>query len=521
MCNASSMTIYGSGDADRWDFFISYTQTDRRWAEWIAWELEESGWRVLVQAWDFVPGSNWIQGMQTGVSRADRMIAVLSENYLESVFGGAEWQAVWAIDPQGKARRVLPVRVSDCDRPGLLAGVVGVDLFGVSEAKARTRLREMVARAEAGRAKPRSRPSFPAVERAMPVEARFPGALPSIWEVPARNPHFTGRTADLGALVADLASGGTVTVQSVRGMGGVGKTHLATEYAYRRATSYDLVWWIPAEEPALIPDQFARLAGRLGVDAEGDPDAVREAVHERLRSVSGWLLIFDNAEQVDAIRSWLPSAPLPAGIPGHVIVTTRKGGFGALGRVHDLDVVDLGEAVQLMRARVPGLAEPIAQEIAAGVGRLPLALDQAAAYLDRTDMDPRDYLTLLRTRMPDLYFRPGASEQDQTVATVWTLSFEQVTRRSRAAAQLLDVCAYLAPEPIPLDLFTAHPDELPEPLATAVADTLAFTDVLTTIVDFSLAKRTSDGLQLHRLVQAALRSRHTPVGGGDNGGAGR
>jgi TIR domain len=88
----------------KWDFFISYTQDDRAWAEWIAWVLEEDGHRVLIQAWDFVPGSNWIAGMQAGTRDAARTIAVLSDAYLRSVFGGAEWQAAMARDPDGTAR---------------------------------------------------------------------------------------------------------------------------------------------------------------------------------------------------------------------------------------------------------------------------------------------------------------------------------------------------------------------------------------------------------------------------------
>src|ERR1017187_8146763 len=116
-----------------WDFFVSYTQADRAWAEWIAWALEEDGHRILVQAWDFVPGTNWIQGMQAGTTDAARTIAVLSADYLESVYGGAEWQAAWAGDPGGTGRKLLTVRVQDCERPGLLAGVVGRDLFGIAE----------------------------------------------------------------------------------------------------------------------------------------------------------------------------------------------------------------------------------------------------------------------------------------------------------------------------------------------------------------------------------------------------
>lgn len=104
-----------------------------------------------------------------------------------------------------------------------------------------------------------------------------------------------------------------------------------------------------------MPDQFTALATRLGLDPIADPDALRDQVHEALRSVPGWLLIFDNADAAGDIRPWLPGGPLPAGTPGHVIVTTRRGGLAALGHVMDLDVIDLPDAVQLLRARVPDL----------------------------------------------------------------------------------------------------------------------------------------------------------------------
>jgi hypothetical protein len=167
------------------DFFVSYTQADRAWAEWIAWTLEEDGHQVLVQAWDFPPGSNWVQGMHSGIQDAARTIAVLSRDYLKSVFGGAEWQAAWRQDPEGTDRKLLTVRVSDCERSGLLAGVVGVDLFGVDERTARTRLREMVATAMTGRAKPAVAPQFPG-ERALSHEPPFPGAPSDGRAIPGR-----------------------------------------------------------------------------------------------------------------------------------------------------------------------------------------------------------------------------------------------------------------------------------------------------------------------------------------------
>ena len=492
----------------RWDFFVSYTQADRAWAEWIAWTLEEDGHRVLVQAWDFVPGSNWTQSMQEGVTGAARTIAVLSDAYLQSVYGTAEWLAAWAEDPDGKQRTLLPVRVQDCARPGFLSNVVSVDLFGTDEAGAKVTLLRAVAGALAGRAKPATAPAFPGAGRAMPRPARFPGALPAVWKVGAHNPNFTGRDADLAAIARNLSAGSTVTVHSVHGLGGVGKTQLAIEFAYAHAVDYEVVWTIASEDPATIPDQFAALARKLGLTPVADSDELRDQIHDALRGASGWLLIFDNADSVADIQPWLPSIPLRIGTPGHVIVTTRRGGFGGIGRVLDLDVIDLPSAVQLLRARVPALEQGIAEQLAEQLGRLPLGLEQAAAYLDRTQTPAAEYLQLLRTA-PQAMLSEGVVHADsQSLATVWNLSLDRVANEAPEAMELLGICAYFAPDAIPLDLFTHHPDELPPPLAETVTDAFAFNKAISFLVDYSLAKRTPAGLQVHRLVQAAVRLRH-------------
>lgn len=144
-----------------WDFFVSYTQADRDWAEWIAWQLESAGYRVLVQAWDFVPGTHWMARMQEGMQGARRILAVLSGAYLQSVYGNTEWQAAYGQDPDGFARRLIPVRVEDCDRPALLRHIVSLDLFPLSEGEAREFLLARIGEAVSGRAKPAAEPTFP------------------------------------------------------------------------------------------------------------------------------------------------------------------------------------------------------------------------------------------------------------------------------------------------------------------------------------------------------------------------
>ena len=122
------------------DFFISYNKADKTWAEWIAWELEEKGWTVVIQAWDFRPGSNFILEMQQAAAGAERTIAVLSPEYLASEFTQPEWAAAFAKDPTGKQRALLPVRVKKCDLAGLLGPIVYIDLVDQSEAEAQTAL---------------------------------------------------------------------------------------------------------------------------------------------------------------------------------------------------------------------------------------------------------------------------------------------------------------------------------------------------------------------------------------------
>jgi NB-ARC domain len=329
------------------------------------------------------------------------------------------------------------------------------------------------------------------------------GGLPAVG--PVDGLHVEGG----GDQFADVVGGAgeQAGVHSVHGLGGVGKTQLAAEYAHAHAGDYEVVWWVAAEKAALIPDQFAALARRLGLEPATDPDSVRARVHDRLQQVAGWLLVFDNADADADVRAWLPAAPQPVGVPGHVLVTTRRGGFGSLGPVLDLDVIGLDDAMRLLRTRVPDLGQATGEAIAAELGRLPLALEQAAAYMDRAQQPGEEYLQLLRSRAAELYARGRVSSRTDTVATVWNVSLDRAAAEDPAAVQLLEVCSYLAPEPVPLDLFTGYPGLLPAPLSAAAADPLAFTDTIAVLADYSLAKRSAAGLQVHRLVQAAVRAR--------------
>jgi len=159
------------------DFFVSYNRADKQWAEWIAWTLEEAGYSVAIQAWDFRPGGNFVLDMQRAAAACEKTIAVLSQSYLDSAYTQPEWAAAFANDPQSLQRKLMPIRVGQCKPDGMLRPIVYIDLIGLSELEAE----QAVLEAMRDRAKPSQKPAFPGSvvpERAMPEKATFPGTVP-------------------------------------------------------------------------------------------------------------------------------------------------------------------------------------------------------------------------------------------------------------------------------------------------------------------------------------------------------
>ena len=157
-----------SGDRPT-DLFISYSPADERWATWVAWELESAGYRTMLQAWDFVPGTNFIDFMDRGIRESAAMIAILSRNYLNSTYGRWEWQSAIRADPDNPARKLVTIRVDECPLEGLLSTITYVDLVGVTDpGEARAMLMARIRHALAGRAKPGQGPDFPNAQAGTP-----------------------------------------------------------------------------------------------------------------------------------------------------------------------------------------------------------------------------------------------------------------------------------------------------------------------------------------------------------------
>jgi hypothetical protein len=378
-------------------------------------------------------------------------------------------------------------------------------------------------------------PEDPAVVVPPTGEVRdWPSAPPRpaqrIWstEIPRRNSDFTGRVDELGLLYDNLNNRQPSHVQVISGMGGIGKTEIATEYIHRNIDKYEIIWWIRAEHHDRVRDALVKLGQRLEIRKaamDSDRDKTIAAVLETLQSEvwTSWLLVYDNVVNPFDLQKYLPAGR--AG--GHIIVTSRQlnwpGNLIADGV--ELSPFTEAEAISFLRRRVPGLAlgdmrKPLTQEedtrraseagqLAAELGYLPIAVDHAAAYLAETAQSVDEYLTrFARNAHQLLSEQPRDAELPAPVSGTWAMS---TTLLTPDAEHLFNLCAFFSPEPIAADLFLQDAKGIDDPpgVAEFLSSTQRFRAASIQLHRLSLAKvdGARDLIEVHRVVQAVTQGR--------------
>ena len=335
-----------------------------------------------------------------------------------------------------------------------------------------------------------------------------------------RNIFYTGREEILQTVYKQLNQNQDAVlsrIQIISGLGGIGKSQTAVEYAYRYYHDYQAILWVRAETELELLPGFVELAHVLDLpqkDAQ-DPKYIIEAVKHWLENNSGWLLIFDNVDHPEKLKSFVPNQA-----QGHILLTSRAQNFDALGIARPISLSEMhtNEAIAFLFKRTGRDPDNFTEQAAAAtladeLGCLPLALEQAGAYILAKQISFQNYLKSYRKRRLQLLEKTGpiAGDYPDSVATTWTLNFHEVEATSTASADLLRVSAFLSPHEIPYELFERGAGQLGVVLAGVLTkrndDPIVFYEILAPLIQYSLvhAEPSMRVYNIPRLVQEVVR----------------
>jgi tetratricopeptide (TPR) repeat protein len=331
--------------------------------------------------------------------------------------------------------------------------------------------------------------------------------VPQVWGgVPPRNRHFTGREDILAQLQRTLGTHAqsALVPQALHGLGGIGKSQLAVEFAYRYQDDYQLVWWIQASDERSIRRSLVSLARRLGLPESDNVEDTVDTVLDVLRRGdphSRWLLIYDDAPEPGVVSPYLPSGL------GHVIITSRSRTWASESNAIEVDVFSPEESVGLIRGRWTDLSEEDALALAEDLGHLPLALEQAVAMHEQTGIPLREYQEALRTNPSQILAEGNPANYPKSVAATLSLAFQSVRETSPGAAYLLRLCAFLSSQPIALPLLTRGRAAQPDDPAIDLGDDIKLRRAVRDLGRFALVQLDigRDLLRVHNLVSALIR----------------
>ena len=484
--------------------------------------LREDGIDASIDQYEVAPPGGWALWTAAQIRESDFVIVVCTETYQKRAEGreepdkghGAIWESFLAIQQVYKAavrdNKLIPVLLDGAKPDDIPAFLQGRPYYLVSTEQGYEELYRRLTN------QPRVEKPVLGKLKSLPRRERQ-ALIAKLWNVPhERNPVFTGREEILIQLYEELAKN---KKQALSGLGGIGKTQIAVEYAYRHRDNYTAVLWTFADSEQSVNTGFGNIAKLLDL-AEKDSaeqakiiDSVRRWLHENEK----WLLVFDNADTPAILSDFLPQQPR-----GHILITSRAYTFQNLGilKPREVSVLTPTAALEflLKRTQREGTAESEeAEALAKELGYLPLALEQAAAYIAENQSSFKNYLASYRRQGLKLLDKQGpilgGSEQQQkrTVATAWSLNFADVEKNSPASADLLRLSAFLAPDAIPLELLEKGSTEMGDRLAPALAkakdDLLVIDELLKPLASYSLIRRNPEtrGFSIHPLVQDVIK----------------
>jgi tetratricopeptide (TPR) repeat protein len=475
-----------SGPGERYDFFLSRRGSVAAIAQEVTDVLKENGYEVVVQDYDIQIGESWVLAIHDCIKSSRDLIILFTSDYEKSQYTREEFAAFWkkqADEPD--KHRIIVLRCEDVQPDGLLSHNVFQDLVGVNDAEERKR--RIIAAAKRRSAAP-------------PLPPRpFIG-------VPPRIASFTGRADELDRLDTTLIQDRPAAVTqatgraAVRGMGGVGKTSLAVEYAHRFRGLYAGVCWCPSETRTGLLSALAILAATLGAATAEEADvekAAKAALRRLAEQRATWLLVYDNVTAPDHIADFLPSAG------ARVLITSRFSDWGEVADEVALDVLPLEQAVVLLQRRTARSDAAGARMLAEALGCLPLALDHAAASCRRSQMRFADYAEKASSIIRTL---PRGAGYPRSVAATFDLAITEVDAQCPATEALMAYLAQCAPERIPMTLVEGAVENEAERLEAVAA-----------LAEVSLLKHDpfEDGtpaVTVHRLVQAVALARSEAKG---------
>ncbi len=467
----------------RHDIFISYAGPDEAAARRLQEVLTDRGKRVYFHPRSSRAGDQWRRDLPRHIKASSITAVLVSQHYVDAWYQDEEIE-VAITEARNDRQVIVPIRLTDVDLPFGLARLQALDGFGAGGlAEAADAILSVLDR-------PDEDPPF--------------GRLIISDRVPHLSRWFIGRDDLLRKLIQVWQEGGTrVLTQLINGMGGVGKSSVAAALTERIKADADLTWWLRSEEEATLIEDLCDLAGEIGIAEGADPrERARQTVRHLQSSDKRWLLVFDDVKDEQMVSPWVPRSGR-----GFSLITTRDRTMNQLGAAMPVDVLPNDVATGFLLARV---AESDAARDGAGAARvaqllggLPLALEQAGAWVAASSLNTFDAYTRMFVDATKNPFPDGTVPLDYHL-TAWAsvqVSINAAAAITPVAERLWHVLGWLAPAGLSLRWLSdvAHDTYL----ATDVSELRA---AAVALERFSLLRATSDGiLEVHRVVQAAAR----------------